>query len=60
VTNFSPHYTGSDIGVGSEHVLVETARTRDQLPDEFRQMLLTALAAYGRIPEFTETGDLRE
>lgn len=60
VTNFSPHYTGTDIAVAGEHVFVETTSTRPHLPDDFRQMMLTALAAYGRIPEITESGDLRE
>jgi hypothetical protein len=60
VTNFSPHYIGSDIGVVGEYVFVEAKPTRHQLPDDFREMLLTALSAYGRIPEMTETGELRE
>lgn len=60
VTNFSPHYRGSDLTVASEHVLVETITTRHHLPEEFREMLLAALSAYGRIPEITETGELRE
>jgi hypothetical protein len=30
------------------------------LPEEFREMLVTALNTYGRVPELTEDGDLRE
>jgi hypothetical protein len=59
-TNFSPHYQGTDVAVAAEYTFVENPRTRDQLPEAFRDALLTALTAYGRVPELTETGDLRE
>jgi hypothetical protein len=59
VTNFSPHYNGSDIAVAGEYALVETMSAQHHIPDDLRDMLLTALSAYGRIPEITETADLR-
>ena len=52
--------TGTDLAAASEYVLVEADRTRGQLPDDVGDMLLTALASYGRIPAFTEAGELRE
>ncbi len=60
VTNYSPHYAGDDVGVSGEFVFIESRFVRDQLPDEFRTMLLTALNTYGRVPEITESGDIRE
>lgn len=60
VTNFSPHYSGTDLAVAGENFLVESMATRHHVPEEIRQMLLTALATYGRIPEITEEGRLRE
>lgn len=59
VTNFSPHYSGADVAVRAEYVFVEANTTRGQLPNDFREMLLTALAAYGQIPEITESGEIR-
>ena len=56
-----PRFTRDvDVAVAAEYTFVENVRTRDQLPEEFRDALLTALTAYGRVPEITETGDLRE
>jgi hypothetical protein len=41
-------------------VFIESRFVADQLPAEFRSMLLTALNTYGRVPEITEEGDIRE
>lgn len=60
VTNYSPHYVGDDVGVSGEFVFIESRFIRDHLPDEFRTMLITALQTYGRVPEITESGDIRE
>jgi hypothetical protein len=60
VTNYSPHYVGDDVGVSGEFVFIESRFVSDQLPDEFRAMLYTALNTYGRVPEITESGDIRE
>ena len=60
VTNFSPHYAGDDLGIENEYVFIESRFIRDRLPEEFRAMLMTALNTYGRVPELTEDGDLRE
>jgi hypothetical protein len=60
VTNFSPHYREGDVGVSGEYVFIESRFVADQLPAEFRSMLLTALNTYGRVPEITEEGDIRE
>lgn len=58
-TNFSPHYLGAKLAVGAEYAFVENPRTQEQIPADLRDALLTALTAYGRVPELTETGDLR-
>jgi SEC-C motif len=60
VTNYSPHYAGDNVGVSGEFVFIESRFVREQLPEEFRTMLLTALNTYGRVPEITESGDIRE
>jgi hypothetical protein len=56
VTNFSPHYVEDDLGNENEYVFIESRFIRDQLPEEFREMLVTALNTYGRVPERTEDG----
>lgn len=60
VTNFSPHYAADDLGIENESVFIESLFVRNHLPDEFRAMLTTALNTYGRVPELTEDGELRD
>ncbi len=60
VTNFSPHYQEDDVAVSPEFFFIQSKFVADQLPAEFLTMLLRALETYGRVPEMTEDGDLRE
>jgi SEC-C motif-containing protein len=60
VTNFSSHYREDDVSVSPESVFIQSEFLAGHLPGEFLTMLLTALDTYGRVPEITEDGALRE
>lgn len=59
VTNFSPHYQGSDIARGGEWMCVQPRHTTAQVPVELIDHLNYALDRFDRIPDITATGKVR-
>lgn len=58
VTNFAPHYQGSDLAYGSEWLAVRPVYVRHALSVELSSSIETALTAYHRVPSFDPDGEL--
>jgi SEC-C motif len=59
VTNFSPHFQGSDIARGGEWLCMQPLHTTAPIPVELIERMNYALDRFDRVPDITATGKVR-